>query len=333
MDPTSPHVTPPPAPRRPPYLLIAVTVLAVALVAAEVTEVVRRARLPRPPAVDTTGLDPAVARAIGSARARVEKDLLSGKAWGSLGQVYMAHAYNSEADACLVRAAALDPGEARWPYLLFEVRRPTSPETGLPHLERSVELCGDVLSPRLVLGEVLFEGGQLERAEGQFRAVLGRNPPNPRAHFGLGRIALARGDLVAGTDHLTKAAAAAPGFKAVHASLAQVYHRRSMTQEEKHELELVAALPNAWVWPNPYLKEVTDRWVGLSAGISWARELEKRGQARDAVKVLESLRTDYPDSPRLWLVLGSMLNGLGDFPKAEQAAREAVRTDQNRAAA
>lgn len=60
--------------------------------------------LPQPPAVDASGREPEIASAIAAARAEVQRQPRSGKAWGRLGLLLLAHDYEPEARVCLARA-------------------------------------------------------------------------------------------------------------------------------------------------------------------------------------------------------------------------------------
>jgi tetratricopeptide (TPR) repeat protein len=315
------------AARRRRYLLNLATVIGIVMVVAGVGGMVYRSLYAQLPRVDTTGLDPAVAKAIDVARKRVLRAPNSAGAWGFFGRVLQAHSFPAEAYMAYERAEQLDPKEPRWPYMMFEMRRATDPEGTLPHLQRAVDLAGKVLSPRLVLGEYLLEKGRLDEAQRHFERVVELNPPNARAHLGLGRIAAARGDINASLDHLSQAALAAPNVRQIHTALAEVYHRRGDKEAAAKELRRAAELPEAYAWPNPYLKEVTDVWVGYRARIAWATELESRGQDEEAVRVLRALERDYSGQVRVHLALGQALNRLGDSVSAERALRQAVKID------
>src|SRR5438093_5027493 len=105
-------------PRR--RLLITITVALVlgASVAAYFFSWSRRARPPAPPVVDVTGIDPAVSRAVESARAAVGHAPHSAENWGKLGMILLSHGlHNETAVACLVQAEQLDRRQPRWPYL------------------------------------------------------------------------------------------------------------------------------------------------------------------------------------------------------------------------
>jgi tetratricopeptide (TPR) repeat protein len=280
---------------------------------------------PGPPDIDLNGIDHQVAQAISLAREAVRRDPRSAEAWGMLGKVLRAHDYHHEADTCFDRAEALNPRDPRWPYLISRGPRGTDPDGALPYLRRAADHCGDVAAPRLTLGELLLDKGSLEEAEEQFRRVLQNEPANPRANLGLGQIALARGDLTEAEKHLERSVKEAPKVRASHAALADIYRRQGKEKEAARESKKVARLPEDWVWPDPYLSEVTAVWVGLKARLRLAEELTKRGREEEALKHLGALVADYPEEYKTHLSLGQCLNRMGRTVDAEPALRTAIR--------
>src|SRR5206468_3085144 len=75
-----------------------------------------RPAIPEPPAVDLTGIDPAVARIVEEARLAVRQTPRSAAAWGRFGQVLAVHGFTDEASLCFTQAERLDPQDVRWPY-------------------------------------------------------------------------------------------------------------------------------------------------------------------------------------------------------------------------
>ena len=71
----------------------------------------------------------------------------------------------------------------------------------------------------LTLAVEAFKGGDAARAESLFRAVLAADPANGVAHHQLGVLAISRGDMRAGIEHLTHAAALAPWEPEYHNNL------------------------------------------------------------------------------------------------------------------
>jgi tetratricopeptide (TPR) repeat protein len=313
--------------KRRPYFLIGMTLLGVALLGGAIGSWLYRVTAIKPPTIVTDGVEPLVAKAIEYARLRVTQEPRSAEAWGFLGKVLRAHEFHADGDLCFAQAAKLDPGDPRWPYLLSRGLLGVNPDGALPYLERAVALGGNVTSPRLVLGELLLEKGRVEESASQFRQVLQIDTEDPRAHLGLGRIAYFRGDLKASLDHLRRSAAQAPKVKATHAVLAQVYHRLGQEIASADELRLMKELSEEWVWPDPYIEEVSRVWIGLKARLASVTDLRNKGRDLEALQHLRALVKDYPDSARAQFVLGQTLNRLGSGMEAEPVLREALRLD------
>src|SRR5713226_10145187 len=113
----------------------------------------RRATTAVPPLLQLTGLDPAVAQTIETARARVLQTPGSAKAWGRLGMVLYAYHFYDEALASFAQAEILDPTEPRWPYFQGGILYLRDLDAASLKLARATELCaGDPDTPGLVLG-------------------------------------------------------------------------------------------------------------------------------------------------------------------------------------
>src|SRR5262249_15507004 len=135
-----------------------------------------RAPDPAPPAVDLTGAEPSVARAIERARAEVQKAPRSAAAWGRLGMLLRAHDYGEVSQVSLARAEQLDAQDPRWPYLQGLTLVLADREAALPLLERASDLSPDSSAPRLRLAEVLLMQGRPDEADRHFRLVLKAEP-------------------------------------------------------------------------------------------------------------------------------------------------------------
>jgi tetratricopeptide (TPR) repeat protein len=291
----------------------------------------RRVQIPGPPILNLTGAEPVVAEAIEAARKPVTAKPRSTPAWGRLGMVLHAHDYLAEADRCYAQAEKLDSRDPRWPYLraLTLLKNPSDPEAVVRSLERAVELGGDAVVPRLRLGEVLLERGRLDEAERCFRRVLERDSKNPRALLGLGQVAHFRSDLNASRDYLTRSALSAPGVKATHALLVEIYHRlgdAAAAEDERRRLSQSSDDPG---WPDPYFREVQRCAVGVLPDIDRASGLLQRGRGKEAVEMMQQTVARHPDSLLASLALGRFCNQLGDAAAAERVLREAIRRQPN----
>lgn len=200
-------------------------------------------------------------------------------------------------------------------------------------LRRAVELCGDEPSPRLVLGEVLLDRGEVDQAEKQFLAVLDKDPNNARALLGLGNVALQRDDVEGALKHLRAAADRAAGATVVHAALIQAYRRQGDNKAVEEERRILARLPSSFIWPDKAQDLIRSVWYGLKARMAFINACDKSGLRAEAVVAARMAVNKYPDSAVAHLVLGEMLNREGSVVDAERALHEAIRLNPKRAKA
>jgi tetratricopeptide (TPR) repeat protein len=285
----------------------------------------RRESAPEPPAVELTGVDPAVAAAVEEARAAVRRSPGSAAAWGRLGMVLTAHDFNEEAQPCFAEAERRDPQEPRWPYHQGLWLALTDPEAAAVKLRRAAELGGEnFVAAALRLAELLQAQGLGDEAEGWLVQVLRRAPDDARARLGLGRLACRRGELAPAREHLTAAAADPLTRKAAHTLLAEVYRRGGDGRAADEELTRAEALPDNPPRPDPYVEEVARLKVGEAATFRRANRMVERGQSREALGLLRRAVHDYPASSRCWVLLAWAANEQKDYPEGEAAARAAL---------
>jgi tetratricopeptide (TPR) repeat protein len=267
-----------------------------------------RTRPPHPPVIDLPGADPAAVQAIEEARAAVENDLRSGRAWGQLGKVLLAHGLLKDARVCLAQAQEYDPESPRWPYLQGITLLRDDPDEAITQLERAVRLAPTQLPLRLQLAEALLEQQRLAQAEKQFQEVLTLEPDNPRAHLGLARLAHRQRQWQVSLDHLQRSARRAPKVKTTHVLLAEVYHRLGQPEQAAQEQRLLELLPEEYNWPDPYQEEVEDLQADPEeTRLARAKKLLEQGQEERGLQILEEMVQDNPKSYRAQAGLGRAL--------------------------
>ena len=237
------------------------------------------------------------------------------------------HDFGREADPCFAEAERLDPSEPRWPYLRGLARSGDNTAAAVPHLERAARLCGDMAAPHLRFAELLIERGQLERAEGEIRRVLRLNPRDARALLGLGRIALAQGHFPESRDYLQQSIESASDVRASRALLATVQQRLGNSAAAEQSLAAASGLPEDHVWPDPFLVEINQMRVGLSAALDDADTWLKQGRCSESVALLQQTVRNYPESMKAWLTLGRAWKQCTNTSSAEEALRRAVQVE------
>lgn len=283
---------------------------------------------PGPPQVDPTGAEPAVLAAIEEARSAVRRQPRSAATWGHLGLVLRVHRFDRESDMCLARAERLDANNPRWPYQRGLILLPRDVDASLPFLTRAVELCDRFdksnHAPRLVLGEVYLQRGQIEEAEKHFRIVLDRDPDNPRAHYDLGLAAYARDDFEASAGSLAKTLDNPFTRKRSLARLGELYLRLGNAEGAADFGRRADQLPADRLWPDPYIQEYLDVEVGRQSRFTTVEALGEQGQADDVLRMIRQMAKEYPDE-RSFTALGISLAKVGDFAAAELTLRDALR--------
>lgn len=151
------------------------------------------------------GIDPAVLKAVGTARQQVVDHPQSSVRWSHLGLVFTAHDFLEEAADCFAVASKLAPDNLRWAYLHARCRFPSAPDEALSLLEKCAERNDDPLdAPRLFLVEKLMELQRLDEAEYHLARALDQYPENARARFAKARLYFLRQEFEACRNQILK---------------------------------------------------------------------------------------------------------------------------------
>jgi tetratricopeptide (TPR) repeat protein len=245
--------------------------------------------------------------------------------------VLAAHDFYPESITCFAEAEQLDPGELRWPYFRGVMLTLSDSDAALKPLRRAVELCEPGASaPRLRLADVLLGQGRTREAEDLYREVLAREPKNPQAHLGLGRLAYQRNDWPDSVTHLDQAADSPLTRKAASTLLAEVHQRRGDRAAAERQQRLASDLPADTEPPDPLVEELDPLQVGQQAQLSRAGRLLQQDRAAEAAALLQQQVRDYPASASAWLGLGRALIQQERYRPAEQALGQAARLDAER---
>ena len=280
--------------------------------------------VPEPPSLDRVA-DPAVKRLLAECRAAVGQSPRSADAWGRLGMAFYIHDFPDEAKASLAVAEQLDPRNPRWPYFHGTLQAESDPDGAIQQLERAANLCGENPdAPRLQLAELLLAHGQVDKAAEQFQQVLRRDPQNARAHLGLGRLALLKGELTQSQSHLDISVRDRRTQKATHLLLAQIQERNgNQAAAEREYLQGTSTLDDP-AWPDLYYEEASKLQTGMKTFLIRANLLLDQGRLEPCVTLCRQLLRDYPDSDTLWLTLGKALVQKKDLPAAQEALQKVL---------
>ena len=281
-----------------------------------------RPALPEPPAIDLSGIDPAVVQTVEEARLAVRQAPRSAAAWGRLGQVLAIHGFTDEASICFARAERLDPQEVRWPYYQAHFLSLESTAAAIPEWRRAAELGGDRYPvTRLRLGAALLDLGRADEAETELRRVLDAEPNNPQALLLFGRIEVTQGKFQESLVHLGLAAKSPSTRHGALTASAAVRRRLGDATAAAKELQLADDLPDDPPMPEPFLEEMGELQRGKKALLRRAEDALTAGRVPEAVQWFQDLIRAYPDTDWAYLRLGRALLLEGDNAGAERALR------------
>lgn len=284
------------------------------------------------PLPDLSSTDAAVRAQFDARRTHVEvalgqpmaKPALS-QAYGELGQFLHATTAFDGAEASYRNAHQLNPNDPRWPYYLGHVFRIKGPLTeAVQWFERARARLPEDLATTVWLGDLYLALGQPETADALFAKALQLSDGSAAAHFGVGRVALARRDYPAAVQHLERVRQLDPRATAVHYPLAMAYRGRGDLAKAEAELAIKGD-----VEPRP----VDPLMQTVDALLESAEAFNIRGGAELAAgrwtAAAEQFRRGLdvrPTDPSLRHRLGTALAQMGDEAGATAAFEQVIRT-------
>ena len=211
------------------------------------------------------------------------------------------------------------------------------------HLAAALAVEPDAWLALLVRASASERAGRLDQAAGDWRAVLEADPPNPEAHAGLARRALAAGDPARARAEAEAALAAAPDHAPALQTLgdaaraagdpagaAAAYGRAALASPSDRALRaaLASALGEAGDLPGAVAEWRAAAGLGEDAAIlaSLAGAARAAGDSAAEADALERLGRLRPTAPAL-ARLGSLRLAAGDAAAAEDAYRRALALD------
>lgn len=275
---------------------------------------------------DLSGLESAVAAQISEMRSLTDQQSADPKAWGDLGQAYLAYGFNDAAADCFSKAAELDPRDYRWPYLLGAAQQAAGRlDEAADGFSQALKLVPDAAAGWVHLGEIRLLQGKLEEAETALRKALAVPVTRAAAHSFLGQTALARRDFKGAAEHLEAALAAVPEATRVHYPLALAY--RGLNDRAKAEEHLAKAGQVGLKPPDPLLDGVANLRVGERVALMRGRVAAQAGRYADAANEFRKALAAQPRSVEARVNLGSVLALAGDRAGAIEQLRDALRLD------
>jgi tetratricopeptide (TPR) repeat protein len=287
---------------------------------------------PPDPPLPTIVEDPEVGLAIQRARDEVLKNPRSADAWGEMGKTLWGNVFDLEADRCFAEAVRLAPDNAQWIYARAHIAANRDPERAVPLFRQavahSISWPDGAQGMRLKLAETLQSHQEIDEAEGMFQDELRRTPGDARATFGLGLIALTRGNDRAAEEYLSAVTTDRCARKKATAQLAALAAVRGDATAAADWEKQCRALPDDSPWPDPFLEQLIPYKVGRRYWERTVSELEKDHRYKEAAEVFLRQIDENP-TPLAYTGAGANLAGMEDYDRALPFLQEALRLDPN----
>jgi len=254
-----------------------------------------------------------------------------GSEYGEMGTLLLAAGFHDAAEASLLNAQALAPGDVRWPYYLGDLYRTTGDiPNAMAAFERALRSAPNDVPTLVCLAEVALDQGRPEAADPLFTRALSIQPGSAAAHYGLGRTALATKDYTRAAQHLEQALALDSKATVIHYSLAMEYRGLGDRRKAESHLQQRGSLQ---IRPDPLRKALDEV---LDSALSFERNADvagNRGEWADAAAYLRKAMALAPTRAAPHHKLGTALFYLGDRRGALDQFQEAVRLSPAFAAA
>lgn len=242
-------------------------------------------RVPDPP---LAGAEPQVARLVREAREAVLEDPDSAAAWGRLGVVFHAHLHQDAAARSYGRAAALDPADARWPYLTAVIAASSDPRGALDLLNRVLEIQPRFIPALVRSGHAHRQLGHAAAASARYAEAIALDPRCAAAHLGLAQLHGAAGRSREALLAARRAAAAAPWHAQPRREVARLLSEAGREDEAREALAVAEALDaEEDLAEDPLLVQVMAENLSSGATFRRAERLRSRGRADLALAELD----------------------------------------------
>ena len=247
------------------------------------------------PTVPTPQDEPELAQTLRTLHAEAIASPTDGAARGVLAMAYDVNGFHQRAIAVYGQAAALAPGEFRWPYFraLLVAQHVSDFEDALASVGDAIAIDDGYVPAWLYRAEWLRELGRREVARDAYqRAVdLGAGAP---ATVGLARLYLDQGGFEEAVAILEPVNAATPDPR-IEAQLARAYRGLGRDEDARIAAARAAGTAGSMHWIDPLLATRVPYIAGFSNRLLHAQNLVQAGRAEDALAIAEALVEERPD--------------------------------------
>lgn len=249
-------------------------------------------------------------------------------AYGALGELYHAYAFNAPARECYLNASSLTPKDFRWLYLLAKLDQTEGRvDDAIKRFSTVASLQPEFVAVLVNLGNIYLELNRLADAKNSFAAALEKQAANAAAHYGLGQVALSQRSYAEAVSHFEKALALAPEANRIHYALAMAW--RGAGNIEKAKYHLAQQGPVGVRVADPLMDQLQDLVKGARVYLIRGRQALEARRFQEAASEFRKALDARPDSVPAHVNLGATLTQLGDLHGAAEQFRQALRFDSN----
>jgi tetratricopeptide (TPR) repeat protein len=249
------------------------------------------------------------------------------EAIGKLGMLLDLYDRPDQALVCYQRANQLDARSFEWLYYLASLlaKQRKHAEAAVT-FQQALRLDPAYLPARLKLAESLLDAGEVEESHAVYSEIVEDLPGTAEAYYGLGRIAVLRGDPAAARESFRKACELFPTYGPAHYALAQVDRKLGRIKDAEQELAFYAH--HETVVPpsdDPLRDQLRKLDMRAAAHLERGLQLEQVGRLKDAVaETEEALRLD-PELVKAHINLLILYGRMGNREKAEEHYQAVVK--------
>ena len=203
-----------------------------------------------------------------------------GTEYGEMGMLLMAAEFRDPAEASLLDAQVLAPGDRRWAYYLGHLYKTKGDmPNAIAAFERVLQSAPNDVPTMAWLGEAALDQGRLDAAESLFTRALSLQPRSIAARYGLGRTALAKQDYMRAAQNLEQALALDDKASIIHYPLAMAYRGLGDRHKAESHLQQRGTLQ---IQPDDPLRKALDELLAQRADLRDQRR--RRGQQRPVAR-------------------------------------------------
>ena len=260
---------------------------------------------------------------------RVLANPTDGEINGEMAMLLHAFGQHELASRFYHRARSLEPSDFRWAYYLGLGLAAVGQEgQAIPVLRSAVELDHNYLPAQLKLADLLETLGDWNESGRIYTELVQRYPDCAQAHYGLGRIQLARSEAQVALKSYQKACQLFPDFAAAHYGLAMVYRSlRDVERARRHLLLFEQSRGDQPPLEDPLLDLIGQLHSKAEYHYLQGLEFQNRGQIRQALGAYERTLEENPQHTMAHANLFFTYLTLGDLEKAEQYCQAALKLD------